>query len=267
MEIHYCGHQSECPEVPLTCLNGCGANKIKLKDMESHRSKCPKEPVRCPFAETGCNIAVHRHQLAGHMTSNQQQHLLMVMKDNKKMNTELVQVKIELHKMKRKLFEAEAKLAKAEDRIACSSRLQKAGDFIRVHMPKFSEFRCSGKVWCSPPFYYGEGYKMCLGVYANGAGSGAGSHVSVGMYHGMGEYDDNLKWPLKCSHTHKSPRTGQEGYYRFFVCSLRHRLAANQLVQIGIHDKFYSRAILNLENDCLSFSIEFDDCHLVVRKL
>ena len=32
-------------------------------------------------------------------------------------------------------------------------------------MPKFSEYRRSGKVWHSPPFYYRGGYKMCLKEY------------------------------------------------------------------------------------------------------
>jgi hypothetical protein len=50
---------------------------------------------------------------------------------------------------------------------------------MEIIMPSFSlsSYRRSGKVWYSPPFYYGEGYKMCLAVHANGVGAGAGTHV------------------------------------------------------------------------------------------
>ena len=39
---------------------------------------------------------------------------------------------------------------------------------------------------------------MCLSVYANGVGSGAGTHVSVGIILLRGELDAQLKWPMTC---------------------------------------------------------------------
>ena len=53
---------------------------------------------------------------------------------------------------------------------------------MKVTMSGFSEYRRSGKVWHSPPFYYREGYKMCLAVYANGMGEGAGIVMSLWEY-------------------------------------------------------------------------------------
>ena len=41
------------------------------------------------------------------------------------------------------------------------------------------------------------GYKMCLGIYANGCGDGKGTHVGVFVYMMMGEFDSHLKWPFK----------------------------------------------------------------------
>ena len=266
----YDGHQARCPEVLLTCPNKCGQDKIKRKDMVNHRTQCPQEPVRCPFAEAGCSIAIRRHWLKDHMTSNQQQHLLMVMNDNKKTKAELHRVKLENQEMKKKLYEAEAKLAMAEDRLVSFSRLEKEGDFIRVYMPKFSEYRCSGKVWHSPPFYYREGYKMCLAVYANGVGRGAGTHVSVGIFHIKGEYDYKLKWPLiqKRSHERELPQS-QEGCCWFLVSSLRNCLNISQQAQVGLQDKFChlnERALTcDLVNDCLSLSVEFNGFGLIVQ--
>ena len=38
---------------------------------------------------------------------------------------------------------------------------------------------------------------MCIGVTANGIGSGQGSHVSVTAHLMKGDYDDNLVWPIQ----------------------------------------------------------------------
>ena len=38
---------------------------------------------------------------------------------------------------------------------------------------------------------------MCLRVDANGAGDGAGTHVSVYVYLMRGEHDDKLTWPFR----------------------------------------------------------------------
>ena len=225
------GHQARCPEAPLTCPNECGSNSIKRKDMKSHRSQCSQEPVECPFAEAGCEEKLTRCQFEDHMSSDQQQHLLLVMKDHhetKKMlckaNKELSQTMKELSETKKELSETKQELSetkevvsyakrwlstvdkevlevkgslttavqllrrgKEEDKetvdfvMACSSRLTNVGDSVEVVMPKFTAYRRSGKVWRSPPFYYREGYKMCLDVYANGVGEGAGTHISVAI--------------------------------------------------------------------------------------
>ena len=61
----------------------------------------------------------------------------------------------------------------------CSLRLVKKNDSLGLVMPKFSEYQHSGKVWHSPPFYYKEGYKICLAVYGNGVGKGVGTHICI----------------------------------------------------------------------------------------
>ncbi|TFJ96209.1 glucose-1-phosphate thymidylyltransferase [Platysternon megacephalum] len=49
----------------------------------------------------------------------------------------------------------------------------------------------------SPPFYTGRyGYKLCLKVYLNGDGTGAGTHISLFLVLMRGEYDFWLKWPF-----------------------------------------------------------------------
>ena len=65
-------------------------------------------------------------------------------------------------------------------------------------MTNFERLKRSNGVWFSPPFYtHPQGYKMCIGVDANGCSKGKGSHVSVFAYLMRGEFDDNLIWPFR----------------------------------------------------------------------
>ena len=69
---------------------------------------------------------------------------------------------------------------------------------VNLVMPDFERHQLSDDEWKSEPFYtHKDGYRMCLGVTANGQGSGKGSHVSVQVYLMNGEFDDELEWPFK----------------------------------------------------------------------
>ena len=72
--------------------------------------------------------------------------------------------------------------------------LKRIGDELTFCMYGHSLYKHTGKVWHSPPFYYGNGYKFCLGVYANGKGAGAGTHVSIELVEMKWEYNDKLSW-------------------------------------------------------------------------
>ena len=85
---------------------------------------------------------------------------------------------------------------------------------ITMVMRGFISEKMRGLTWFSPLFYsHIGGYKMCLTVDANGAGSGADSHVTVGVYLMRGEYDDNLVWPFRGDVTlHLVNRKVDEGH-------------------------------------------------------
>ena len=73
---------------------------------------------------------------------------------------------------------------------------------VTIQMPYFKQGLSFIQPWFSDPFFaFEEGYKMCLKVYANGYGSGEGTHVSLYLYLMKGPYDDKLEqsghWPLR----------------------------------------------------------------------
>ena len=217
----------------LVCPNKCGKTTgVKPAEIDQHRSKCPLEPVECPFKEAGCQVKVVRKEFESHMANSQQQHLLTLMGAFQvaKMDLETVKVqkagleamKVDLEATKEDLKAMKAELEAKEKVIAAdvtilhqssgkvesdlalasiesqlemtSHRLQVNGSPLTIRMTNFSHYKQSGKVWYSPPFYYGDGYKMQLAVYANGTGAGAGTHVSIVLLRMKGEHDDQLRW-------------------------------------------------------------------------
>ena len=267
----YNGHQAMCPEAPLTCPNYCGSKEIKRKDMESHRSQCPQEPVECPFAEAGCKKKLKRSQLNTHVTSSVQIHLSLIMNDYRETKRELLEVKGTLATAVQLLRQGtEADKETVDLIIACSARLEKISDLVKVTMPKFSEYRRSGKVWYSPPFYYREGYKMCLAVYANGVGEEAGTHVSVTLTLLKEEYDRKLNrsWLEGCSSTiHEVPPL-LKGQQLFNVCQYQPLSQYSEAVKKLSHNETFCTheyIVSKLVNDCLTFSITYiGDCYLLV---
>jgi hypothetical protein len=184
----------------------------------------------------------------------------------KEMKTELSEVKAKLNQAETALGEAEARLVLCETFSNPANKLKKFEDIMEVTMPSFSEYRRSGKAWYGPPFYYGKGYKMCLAMYASGVGEGAGTHVSVAMFHSRGEYDDHLKWPPKCDRMHNT-RHNRDGIYHFFLHGLEYP-AVNKHVQVGCQFKFCSlnnEKILRMVNDSLTVCIEHDNCFIRVE--
>lgn len=71
---------------------------------------------------------------------------------------------------------------------------------VDFKMYSFDYYRKYNKQWISPPFFtHPYGYKICLGVDANGWGIGTRRvYVSVHIYLMKGEHDDDLRWPLVC---------------------------------------------------------------------
>ena len=180
-------HYKKCPCYPLPCPNYCGTTGIRRADMDNHRSKCELEPVKCPFHEAGCTTRVVRKEFDTHMSGSQQNHLLVLL-------GAFQETKRNLHNTTLKLLETRHELEESKAKQGEIKTLKHSEDEVTFCMTNFSLYQQTGKVWHSPPFYYNDGYKLCLAVHANGKGAGAGTHVSVELLQMRGEQDDKLKW-------------------------------------------------------------------------
>ena len=63
---------------------------------------------------------------------------------------------------------------------------------------EFEQLKANNNGWISPSFYtHRRGYRMCVGVDANGQDEFQGTHVTVFLYVMKGEFDNYLKWPFR----------------------------------------------------------------------
>ena len=102
----------------------------------------------------------------------------------------------------------EIKRAQADTKQEISKQMKSDFEYLHSHIGLIP-FTCTmnnfelkklvrSTPWHSPSFYtHPHGYKMCLGVYANGYSNVENSHVTVFVCMMKGDYDDQLKWPFR----------------------------------------------------------------------
>ena len=90
----------------------------------------------------------------------------------------------------------------------------------KLVMTSFEEHRRQGYRWYSAPFYTSRpGYKMCIGVLAEGGQVNFIENLEFGVYLMKGEFDDRLSWPFR-GHVHIQLRNqlGDSNHIAEVVC-------------------------------------------------
>ena len=68
---------------------------------------------------------------------------------------------------------------------------------MKYILTNYDQYKMANDTVYSPAFYTSpKGYKMCIGVDANGNEDGKDTHVSVFAFLMKGENDDYLSWPF-----------------------------------------------------------------------
>ena len=102
----------------------------------------------------------------------------------------------EMQESQEKIETQEAKLIqhqKALEKVTCAGTLP-----FEFTMTDFEQHKGADDEWCSPVFYtHTHGYRMRISVYANGHGSGKGTHVALFTCIMEGPFDSDLKWPFR----------------------------------------------------------------------
>ena len=128
-------------------------------------------------------------------------------------------------------------------------------------MYNYTSYKKTNSVWYSQPFYSSDkGYKLQLVVYANGYGSGKGTHLSVCVNLMKGEYDDTLSWPFNGTITVQLLNWSSDNHHveetiRHYTLPLeyRERVIAGTRALGGLCYQFISLTALQ---DCTNNTIE-----------
>ena len=187
-------HLDICPKVKVSCPNTNCKALVPHCDLANHQSQCQYEVVSCKYAEIGCKEELLRKDLKQHENDGAlhfQLAIETITEQQKKINRQQEEIS-ELQK--------EIKAVQAEQKMMSynimAGQVGQSGQCV-FNMTKYHRHKSSKQGWYSPPFYtHPGGYKMCVGVNANGCGAATGTHVSVFVYLMKGKNDDNLPWPF-----------------------------------------------------------------------
>ena len=192
-------HWPKCQYYPKVCPNNCSGAIIERKFLKRHlQEECLLEHIPCEFSIGGCQAKVMRKSMKQHLDQAKDEHLKMMALECKNLKVQ------------------QTHLMLAFTKISPKPVFIPPPDII---MTDFERYKGCDNWWYSPAFYtHIGGYKMCLGVVANGLDGGKGTHVSVYVCMMKGEFDSHLKWPFRGEITVElvNQKEGGQNYARNF---------------------------------------------------
>ena len=223
-------HLEVCPYFPVQCPNRCGVT-CERQDLEDHMKICDKEELECCFSHAGCQGKFIREDEERHMEENTKKHLSLMATTMLKISKEMKKIiKEQEVKFQEKLQELEVKfqgklqeqevkfqedLRGKEEEITTMKNegLKDVSDQVAelqyntgyvwqfpvtFTMPFFERLKAENGTWYSPLMYTGMGgYGFRIVVCPNGhINEGRDTHVSVLYKAEVGNYDEELKWPV-----------------------------------------------------------------------
>jgi len=146
---HFFDHKSNerIQKLKVECTNldqGCDWTG-ELKDLDDHRSQCPKEEIPCTFSDVGCETRPLREYLNYHITQDQQQHLHCAMMSILRLRQELATTRKELASTRGELQKVQETLSKCMDEVQTLP--------MTFKMSNYAQFKETGDTWYSTPFY------------------------------------------------------------------------------------------------------------------
>ena len=171
-------HWPECGSFlitcPNTCPNECGSTLPRQNSNNHITEMCPLTTISCDFYHVGCTVKLPRKDMLEHLRENSTAHTSLLAKqqaDNKKQIAEQ-QAMIEQHESQIAFLKEKHEYEIAQLRKQLSTTQNAViQDYPVLAMNTFEQERSLKSLWLSGPVYtHTQGYKICLGVYANGNG-------------------------------------------------------------------------------------------------
>ena len=164
----------------------CG-EKGTYASTQEHYKKCEKKEIICP--EHGCVKMVQRQYIMWHKTTQCKYAIISCKYASIGCKTKLKRKDMAVHEQ-----DDTAHLHVALERLHKKSLDEQS---LKFKFTNYQENKEMDEVVVSPSYYSSpNGYHIAMKVYANGCGSGYGTHVSVYVKFLEGDNDAQLKWPF-----------------------------------------------------------------------
>ena len=179
-------HKGTCEKNTVPCPNNCNKN-VARNSVNAHLSvDCPREVVKCPYREYGCEEMMERKLVDLHEREYLQSHFKLTCISTKRTHAE------QTEKIQKLETENKLKYSKLK-------KLERALSFVipsctlRIKLIQINSKISNGQETYSDPFYVGL-YK-CRARFDWVAETGFMSCFLCIM---KGEWDDKLEWPFRC---------------------------------------------------------------------
>ncbi|XP_072365734.1 TNF receptor-associated factor 5-like isoform X2 [Scyliorhinus torazame] len=106
------GHEDiACPKYPIQCIYNCGESFLR-NELDTHLRKCPEAEVECSYTKYGCHVREKRRVLEEHEHSYLNEHLLLVVTNNTKLEEQILDLKETLRERNQVITQLEQQINK-----------------------------------------------------------------------------------------------------------------------------------------------------------
>ena len=165
-------HDNMCERKVVTCPNRNCTERLERQSISHHLSVCDYFEIQCKYKIIGCDVKIMRKDIPAH-EEDDKLHLRMALD--------------EVATMKKQREEDATKILRNGAPAAS----------LTFALTGFTKKKDDNDQFNSPTFYSSpKGYHMVINVYANGHGTGIGTHLSAFVNIMEGKYDDKINWPF-----------------------------------------------------------------------
>ncbi|XP_078085864.1 TNF receptor-associated factor 5-like isoform X1 [Mustelus asterias] len=102
-----------CPKYPIQCTYNCGERFLR-SEFGTHLTKCPETEVECSYKKYGCPVKEKRRMVKEHEHSYLNEHLLLVVTNNTKLEEQILDLKKTLHERNQAITQLEQQISKLD---------------------------------------------------------------------------------------------------------------------------------------------------------
>ncbi|XP_048456605.1 TNF receptor-associated factor 5-like isoform X1 [Rhincodon typus] len=102
-----------CPNYPIQCTYNCGESLLR-NELDTHLMECPEAEVECSYKKYGCQVREKRRMIREHEYSYLNEHLLLVVTINTKLEEQILDLKNTLCERNQAITQLQEQISKLD---------------------------------------------------------------------------------------------------------------------------------------------------------